>query len=92
MFNAIIGFSIRNRYAVLLATLLVGIIGAFSYQNLVIDAVPDITNVQVQINTEAEGYSPFEVEQRITTPLELLLAGMPSLHYTRSLSKYGLSR
>lgn len=92
MFNAIIGFSIRNRYAVLLATLLVGIIGAFSYQNLVIDAVPDITNVQVQINTEAEGYSPFEVEQRITTPLELLLAGMPSLHYTRSLSKYGLSQ
>lgn len=92
MFNAIIGFSIRNRYAVLLATVLIGIVGAFSYNRLIIDAVPDITNVQVQINTEAEGYSPFEVEQRITTPLELLLAGIPSLHYTRSLSKYGLSQ
>lgn len=92
MFNAIIGFSIRNRFAVLIATVIVAILGVVSYQDLIIDAVPDITNVQVQINTEAEGYSPFEVEQRVTTPLELAIAGLPSLDYTRSISKYGLSQ
>lgn len=92
MFNAIIGFSIRHRYAVLIVTVIVAILGAVSYKDLIIDAVPDITNVQVQINTEAEGYSPFEVEQRITTPLELAIAGLPSLEYTRSISKYGLSQ
>ena len=92
MFNAIIGFSIRHRYAVLIVTVMVAILGAVSYRDLIIDAVPDITNVQVQINTEAEGYSPFEVEQRVTTPLELAIAGLPSLEYTRSISKYGLSQ
>ncbi len=92
MFNAIIGFSIRHRFAVLIATFLVAIVGLLSYRDLVIDAVPDITNVQVQINTEVEGYSPFEVEQRVTTPLEIALAGLPSLEYSRSISKYGLSQ
>lgn len=92
MFNAIIGFSIRHRYAVLIITAIVAVVGVISYRDLIIDAVPDITNVQVQINTEAEGYSPFEVEQRITTPLELAIAGVPSLEYTRSISKYGLSQ
>lgn len=92
MFNAIIGFSIRHRFAVLIITSLIGFIGLVSYRDLIIDAVPDITNVQVQINTEAEGYSPFEVEQRITTPLELAIAGLPALEYTRSISKYGLSQ
>ncbi|MGD8408020.1 MAG: CusA/CzcA family heavy metal efflux RND transporter, partial [Thiohalophilus sp.] len=56
------------------------------------DAVPDITNVQVQINTEAPGYSPLESEQRITFPVETAMAGLPSLDYTRSLSRYGLSQ
>ena len=57
-----------------------------------IDAVPDITNVQVQINTEAEGFSPLEAEQRITYPIETALAGVPKLNYTRSVSRYGLSQ
>jgi len=76
----------------MIATLAVALIGVFSYQKLPIDAVPDITNVQVQINTEAPGYSPLEVEQRITFPVETALAGLPALDYTRSLSRYGLSQ
>jgi cobalt-zinc-cadmium resistance protein CzcA len=67
-------------------------LGAYNFGGLNIDAVPDITNVQVQINTEAEGYSPLEVEQRITFPVETGLAGLPRLEYTRSLSRYGLSQ
>ncbi|GAC25113.1 nickel and cobalt resistance protein CnrA [Paraglaciecola mesophila KMM 241] len=66
--------------------------GIFSYQKLPIDAVPDITNVQVQINTQASGYSPLETEQRITFVVETALAGLPDLSYTRSLSRYGLSQ
>lgn len=92
MFNIIIKTAIGYRYLVLAITILVGVIGASYYKDLVIDAVPDITNIQVQINTEAAGYSPFEVEQRITVPIELLIAGLPSLDYTRSLSRYGLSQ
>lgn len=92
MFDAIIKFSIRYRQAVLAITLALGLVSSFTFKRLIIDAVPDITNVQVQINTEADGYSPIEVEQRITSPLEVLLAGMPGLQYTRSLSKYGLSQ
>jgi len=67
-------------------------LGAWNYQQLPIDAVPDITNVQVQVNTEAPGYSPLETEQRITFPVETGLAGLPNLAYTRSLSRYGLSQ
>ncbi len=67
-------------------------IGVSSFLRLPIDAVPDITNVQVQINTEAAGYSPLEAEQRITYPVETALAGLPGLEYTRSLSRYGLSQ
>jgi cobalt-zinc-cadmium resistance protein CzcA len=66
--------------------------GLWSYQKLPIDAVPDITNVQVQINTQAQGYSPLETEQRITFVVETALAGLPNLSYTRSLSRYGLSQ
>tara|TARA_R100000687_G_scaffold83704_1_gene89548 strand:+ start:41103 stop:44165 length:3063 start_codon:yes stop_codon:yes gene_type:complete len=66
--------------------------GVLSYQKLPIDAVPDITNVQVQINTQASGYSPLETEQRITFVVETALAGLPGLSYTRSLSRYGLSQ
>jgi heavy metal efflux system protein len=75
-------------------SLILALIGAgvWSFQRLPIDAVPDITNVQVQINTEAPGYSPLEAEQRITFPVETALYGLPNLSYTRSLSRYGLSQ
>ncbi|CAH0446034.1 Cobalt-zinc-cadmium resistance protein CzcA [Ralstonia syzygii subsp. syzygii] len=76
----------------LLAVLGAAAYGAYSYTRLSIDAVPDITNVQVQINTPAPGYSPLETEQRITYPLETAMAGLPKLEQTRSLSRYGLSQ
>ena len=66
--------------------------GAWNFTRLPIDAVPDITNVQVQINSRAPGYSPLEVEQRITFPIETAMGGLPSLENTRSLSRYGLSQ
>ncbi|EEF80741.1 Cobalt-zinc-cadmium resistance protein CzcA/Cation efflux system protein CusA [Methylophaga thiooxydans] len=74
-----------------LILLIIGL-GVWSYQKLPIDAVPDITNVQVQINTKAPGYSPLEAEQRITYPVERAIAGLPNLDYTRSISRYGLSQ
>jgi cobalt-zinc-cadmium resistance protein CzcA len=84
--------AIRHRGLTLLLVAGFCALGAWSFARLPIDAVPDITNVQVQINTEAPGYTPLEVEQRITFPLESLLAGLPQLDYTRSLSRYGLSQ
>jgi cobalt-zinc-cadmium resistance protein CzcA len=92
MFEKIIRFSIDQRWLVLLMTLGMAALGVYSYQRLPIDAVPDITNVQVQINTEAPGYSPLEAEQRITFPIETAMAGLPGLEQTRSLSRYGLSQ
>jgi cobalt-zinc-cadmium resistance protein CzcA len=92
MIESILRLSIERRWLVLsLIFVLLGA-GVWSYQKLPIDAVPDITNVQVQINTEASGYSPLESEQRITYPVETALAGLPKLSYTRSLSRYGLSQ
>jgi len=92
MFERIIRFSIEQRWLVMLAVVAMTAIGIFSYQKLPIDAVPDITNVQVQINTSASGYSPLEVEQRVTFPIETVMAGLPNLEQTRSLSRYGLSQ
>ncbi len=92
MFTRIIKTSIEHRFVVLLLSVALVVAGVLSYQRLVIDAVPDITNVQVQINSPASGYSPFEVEQRITQPIELILAGLPALESTRSISRYGLSQ
>lgn len=92
MINALVRFSIERRYLILSLMLAVIAAGVWSYQHLPIDAVPDITNVQVQINTEAPGYSPLEAEQRITFPVENALYGLPELEYTRSLSRYGLSQ
>lgn len=92
MFEKLIRFSIAHRWFVVMGTILTIAIGIFNYDRLAIDAVPDITNVQVQINTEATGYTPLEVEQRITFLLESALGGLPSLSYTRSLSRYGLSQ
>ncbi|MDB5554231.1 MAG: CusA/CzcA family heavy metal efflux transporter [Rhizobium sp.] len=92
MFERIIRFSIEQRWLVILGVIAMMVIGIFSYQKLPIDAVPDITNVQVQINTSAPGYSPLEVEQRVTFPVETVMAGLPGLQQTRSLSRYGLSQ
>lgn len=92
MLEKIIELSIRQRVAVLVAALLLAAIGAYSFGRLKIDAVPDITNVQVQINTAAPGFSPLEAEQRITFPVETAIAGLPGLEYTRSVSRYGLSQ
>ncbi|BCD98726.1 efflux RND transporter permease subunit [Marinagarivorans cellulosilyticus] len=92
MINHILRFSIERRYFIVSLLGLVVIAGIWSYQKLPIDAVPDITNVQVQINTHAPGYSPLEAEQRITYPIETALSGLPNLAYTRSISRYGLSQ
>ncbi|AHE68518.1 efflux RND transporter permease subunit [Legionella oakridgensis] len=92
MLEPTIAFAIRHRWFVLLVIAGLLGLGIYNFKKLPIDAVPDITNVQVQINTEAEGYSPLEVEQRITYPIETALAGIPKLDYTRSLSRYGLSQ
>jgi cobalt-zinc-cadmium resistance protein CzcA len=92
MLERILSFSILHRWFVMLAIAGVAALGAYNYQRLPIDAVPDITTVQVQINTEATGYSPLETEQRITFPIETALGGLPSLVYTRSISRYGLSQ
>lgn len=92
MLENLLQFSIRHRWLVLLATLGIAALGVVNFQRLPIDAVPDITNVQVQINTEAPGYSPLEAEQRVTFTVETAMAGLPKLDYTRSLSRYGLSQ
>lgn len=92
MFEKLIRAAIEHRWLVLLAVLGMAAIGVFNYQKLPIDAVPDITNVQVQINTQAPGYSPLETEQRVTYPIETVMAGLPNLEQTRSLSRYGLSQ
>ena len=92
MIDALIRFAVERRWLVLAATLLVAAAGVYSTLKLPIDAVPDITNVQVQINSEAPGYSPLETEQRISYPVETAMAGLPKLDYTRSISRYGLSQ
>src|SRR2546423_12216239 len=92
MIERLIAVSLQQRWLVLLLAFGVVAFGAWNFRRLPIDAVPDITNVQVQINTEAPGYSPLEVEQRITFPIETIMSGLPFLDYTRSLSRYGLSQ
>ncbi|KZZ45897.1 cation transporter [Thalassolituus sp. HI0120] len=90
--NQLINFAVERRWLVLAATLLIAVLGMYNTTKLPIDAVPDITNVQVQINSEATGYSPLEAEQRITYIVENAMAGIPDLDYTRSVSRYGLSQ
>lgn len=92
LFDRIIQFSIRNAIWVMLFVVAWIAIGIFSYQKLTIDAVPDITNVQVQINSQANGFTALEVEQRITYPIENAMSGMSNLEQTRSVSRYGLSQ
>ena len=92
MFERILRLSIDHSGLILVAVLAMALLGMNNYFRLPIDAVPDITNVQVQINTTAAGYSPLEAEQRITFPIEMAMSGLPNLEYTRSLSRYGLSQ
>jgi len=92
MFERIIRFCIEQRWLVMLAVLAMAALGVYSYTRLPVDAVADISNVQVVVNTEAPGYSPLEIEQRVTYPIETGMAGLPGLEQTRSLSRYGLSQ
>src|SRR5262245_45913417 len=92
MLDWIIDFSLRHRFAVIVGTLALAVVGAVSLRYLDIDAFPDTTPVQVQINTNAPALAPEEVEQRITFPIEQVLGGMPGLQQLRSVSKFGLSQ
>ena len=92
MLEAIINFSLARRGLVMAAVLLVMGLGMWNFTKLPIDAVPDITNVQVTITTAAPGYTPLETEQRVSFPVETAMVGIPKLSYTRSVSRYGLSQ
>jgi len=92
MLNRIVRFSLEQRWLIIMLAAGIALLGIYNFSRLPIDAVPDITNVQVQINTEAPGYSPLESEQRITFPVETAMAGLPMMDYTRSISRYGLSQ
>jgi cobalt-zinc-cadmium resistance protein CzcA len=92
MLERILDFSIRNRWLVVLATIVVATVGGWSLTRLPIDAVPDITNNQVQINTVFPSLSPGDIETQVTFPIETALAGIPGLEYTRSLSRNGFSQ
>ena len=92
MLDYILERSIARRGLVVIAALAIAALGLWNFNRLPIDAVPDITNVQVQVNTSAPGYTPLEIEQRVTWPLENSMAGLPKLDYTRSVSRYGLSQ
>jgi heavy metal efflux system protein len=92
MLNWIIGWSLRNRFLVLLGTLAFVIWGVYSLWHLPVDAFPDTTPVQVQINTVAAALSPEEIEQQVTLSVETAIAGLPGLVDVRSVSKFGLSQ
>ena len=92
LLERILATSVRRRWYVLAGTLAVALLATSRLGDLPIDAIPDLTNVQVQVNTEAPGYSPEEVEQQLTVPVENAIAGLPRLEGTRSLSRYGLSQ
>ena len=92
MIARILAFSVHQRWLVVLLTIAAAAFGIWSLTKLPIDAVPDITNNQVQINTLAPALSPVDVEKQVTFPLETALAGIPGLEYTRSLSRNGFSQ
>ncbi|AWH23274.1 CusA/CzcA family heavy metal efflux RND transporter [Stenotrophomonas sp. ZAC14D2_NAIMI4_6] len=92
LLERIIASAIQRRWLMLGLTLVLVAVGIWSFTRLPIDATPDITNVQVQVNTAAPGYSPLESEQRITYAVETAMAGLPKLDHVRSLSRYGLSQ
>ncbi|MBI5250562.1 MAG: CusA/CzcA family heavy metal efflux RND transporter, partial [Desulfomonile tiedjei] len=91
MIGEILKFSIQKRWIMLALTLLMAVLGAYNVTRLNIDAVPDITNIQVQVSAQAPGLSALEIEQRITFPIETGMAGLPRLVKTRSLSQYGIA-
>ncbi len=92
LLERIIVASIAHRWLMMTLTLALVAVGIWSFTRLPIDATPDITNVQVQVNTAAPGYSPLEAEQRITYAVETVMAGLPRMEQVRSLSRYGLSQ
>ena len=92
MLDKVIGFSLTQRYLVVMVVLLMAGFGVYSLQKLPIDAVPDITNNQVQINTVLVGLSPEDIEKQVTYPIESALAGIAGLQSTRSLSRNGFSQ
>lgn len=92
MMSAIISWSVQKRWTVLFLTLVLAIWGAWSFQDLPIDAVPDITNVQVQINTLSQGLTPEDLETKVTRPIEIAMGGIPGVQGVRSLTKFGLSQ
>ena len=92
MMQRIIAFSVRQRWLVVLLVALVGVFGGWALTHLPIDAVPDITNNQVQINARAPALSAFEIEKQVTFPIENAMAGIPGLEYTRSLSRNGFAQ
>jgi len=92
MINQLIYFSVKNRIVVLVLTLVLAVIGFLSFQKLPIDAVPDITNVQVQINTPVEGFAPEQIERTITYPIEAAMNGLEGVEDIRSLTRFGLSQ
>src|SRR5436305_14930306 len=91
MLNAIIESSLNNRFFVLMATALVAGLGVYSAQHLPIDAVPDLTNVQVQVIAEAPALSPLELEPRLSFPVEGAMSGLPNVEQIRSISRFGIS-
>ncbi|KWV47134.1 cation transporter [Bradyrhizobium macuxiense] len=92
MIERFLSLVIRQRWLMIIGSLAIALLGIWNFSQLPIDAVPDITNVQVQINSRAPGYSPLEVEQRVTFPIETAMAGLPRLDNTRSVSRYGISQ
>src|SRR5215472_3041255 len=92
MLNAVIDWSLRNRFLVLIGAIVFIALGAWSLTQLDIDAFPDTTPVQVQINTIAPGLAPEEVERQITRPIEQVINGLPHLQQLRSISKFGISQ
>ncbi|WP_437576995.1 efflux RND transporter permease subunit [Sorangium sp. So ce887] len=92
LLSRLLALSVRHRFLVVALTIAVGALGAYNFTRLPIDAVPDITNVQVQINTSVKALSPVEVERQITFPIEWAMGGIPGVQQVRSLSRYGLSQ
>ncbi len=92
MIARLLEFSLRQRLLVLGLASLLSVAGLFAFQSIPIDAYPDVTNIQVQVLTDAPGLSPVEVERFITYPLELQMTGLPGLAEIRSLSKFALSQ
>lgn len=92
MIERLLGFSLTQRFLVIAAAVMLIVVGAISWQQLTLDAVPDITTNQVQINTDTGGLSPLEVERLVTFPIETAMGGVPGRQSVRSLSQYGLSQ